>query len=108
MKNLFVITTYKKSLKRHQQSQHEGIIKIYPCNSCSYQATQKHNLTIHIQSIRKSQKYPCDICDYQANTRRYLTIHTKSLHKGNKYPCDQCDYQAPLKEGLRKTQNTRA
>ena len=43
------------------------------CKYCDYQATQKINLTSHIQSKHEGIKYACNLCVFQT------TIQSKSI-----------------------------
>ena len=62
-------------------------MKVYLCDQCNYQATQKNNLIRHGQSKHDGVKYSC-------------STHTKSKHMGVKYPCDQYSYEASQKGHL--------
>ena len=47
----------------------------YQCDECSYQATEKSNLTKHKQSVHMGKKYSYEGFDYQAKQNYSLTEH---------------------------------
>ena len=72
----------------------------YACNQCDYKATQKGNMTQHIQSVHEGVKYACNQCAYQATQQSNLTTHIQSVHEGVKYACSHCDHQASKQSNL--------
>ena len=72
----------------------------YACNKCDYQATQKGNITLPIQSVHEGVKYACNQCAYQATQQSNLTTHIQSVHEGVKYACNHCDHQASKQSNL--------
>ena len=49
-------------LRRHQQSQDEGVS--YSYNLCQYKATDKGHLRTHQQSKHEGKIYSCNECEY--------------------------------------------
>ena len=73
----------------------------FPCNECSYRATQQASLNRHIESKHENRKFSCPKCEYQAGRQDTLVKHIQSRHEGVKYPCKLCDYQATQKSSLK-------
>ena len=73
----------------------------FPCNECSYRATQQASLNRHIESKHENRKLSCPQCEYQAGRHDTLVKHIQSRHEGVKYPCKLCDYQATQKSSLK-------
>ena len=88
---------------RHYRSKHEGIR--YPCNQCTYQATQKGDLQKHIQAKHEGIKHPCNQCDYQATTQGNLQSHITAKHSDNILKCDHCDYQTKWRQSYYRHKN---
>ena len=84
--------TKKGTLKKHNESQHEGVK--YACNQCPYQASQASNLNVHKQSVHGLKRFLCDYCDFKSSRKDNLRVHVESQHEGVKYACSQCPYQA--------------
>jgi KRAB domain-containing zinc finger protein len=98
-------TTWKRDLKTHQQSKHEGLK--YSCKQCEYQAGDKSALRRHQQSKHEGIKYSCNQCEYQTTWKGDLRTHQQSKHEGLKYFCNQCEYQTGDKSALRKHQQSK-
>ena len=94
--------TFKPLIESHVAN--KKVIKTeggkYACNQCDYRATQKGNMTQHIQSVHAGVKYPCNRCNYQATQQSNLTTHIQSVHEGVKYACSHCDHQASKQSNL--------
>ena len=73
----------------------------FPCNECSYRATQQASLNRHIESKHENRKFSCPQCEYLAGRQDTLVKHIQSKHEGVKYPCKLCDYQATQKSSLK-------
>ena len=87
--------------------------KKYPCDSCSYIATQRSSLIRHKQTqhegirpppIRDGKLHDCGLCPSQFTQLCSLNRHKMAKHSGQTFPCDQCDYQGstPLNTKLHK------
>ena len=70
--------SYRRSLKQHIRSAHEGIK--FHCENCGYEATTKQNLLSHIQNIHEGIKYPCSLCDYKTSFKGNLDAHKRNKH----------------------------
>jgi len=57
--------------------------RIFYCDNCEKQFTQKRHLNRHIQSIHEGIKYDCDLCDYQASRQDQLKTHLQTKHYGS-------------------------
>ena len=68
------------SLKKHKLT-HNGIT--FPCNHCTQQFTQQHNLKLHIESIHNGTKYDCPQCDQQFTAKKNLSRHLRVQHFEN-------------------------
>ena len=67
---------------------------LFHCHHCDYQATDKHHLIQHIQSLHEGIKYPCPHCDYQARAKPALKKHILGKHTDTFFiSCKHCDYQ---------------
>ena len=97
--------TQRSHLYVHIRSLHEGIK--YPCNQCVYRASDQSSLKKHIQRKHDGIKYPCNYCDYNATEKCSLTKHIKNKHEGIKYPCNECEYRATLQSNLKKHIDTK-
>jgi len=124
-------STTKSNLKKHVQSQHDGIryqcphcdhttsqkIRLkshilskhdnndhyeYHCEKCAYRTNDKPNLNRHIASQHDGILYYCDQCDYKSKQRSLLKGHIEAKHEGVQYNCDKCDYKGAFKGSLRK------
>ena len=85
-----MITT-KASLTRHLKVVHakEDAKVRYPCSKCSYQATTKRCLNVHIQVVHGTG-LPCKIsnCNKTFKNPSGLRDHIKINHEGLSIKCD--------------------
>jgi len=89
-------------LKRHKESNHEGIR--YPCDQCEASYTTKSSLESHRESVHEGLRYQCNECHYSFTKSYNLVRHTRSKHGNVRYPCDQCEYSATDEGYLKKHQ----
>ena len=83
---------YKQSLKKHNNSVHEGK-KPYQCTICGTSFGAKKNLDNHnIQVHQKRELYQCSLCDKSYPYSHSLKIHIETVHEGKKpFQCTHCD-----------------
>ena len=55
----------------------------FPCNQCGFSATTGFNLKRHIESQHEGIRYPCDQCDYKATQPLLLKKHKMRRHLKN-------------------------
>ena len=103
----------------------------YPCDQCSYIATQKSSLSRHVSFdhipiiaintynidlnrhkmtqhegirppvVKTGKTFDCDQCPYQATQLTSLKRHQMAKHSGQQFPCDKCDYVGTTPNNLR-------
>ena len=73
----------------------------YVCEECDYEATQKHNLRIHMRRHNSEKLFKCDQCNYKGNRRILLRTHARSVHNDLWYKCEYCDFKASQKVNLK-------
>ena len=73
-------TTIKKSFNKHVDYEHLNRPKL-SCEyeNCTFQT--KTSLRRHVESIHLGIKYPCEHCSYKATNKGHLKRHFKSFHK---------------------------
>ena len=83
---------YKQSLKKHNNSVHEGK-KPYQCTLCGTSFGAKKNLDNHnIQVHQKRELYQCSLCEKSYPYSHSLKIHIETVHEGKKpFQCTHCD-----------------
>jgi uncharacterized Zn-finger protein len=81
-------------MKQHRERMHLGVK--YPCNGCSYQATDKSHLRRHKQRVHHGLKYSCEQCGQFYSDMSTLKRHIRNLHTTEKkvFVCDACDFRA--------------
>ena len=111
--------------KNTHRSVHENLF--FECEQCTYKASQKGNLKVHVQvkhcqlkvkctvcreivrngylkehleSNHLGMKYSCHECELEARSKQQLRRHVEKKHLGITYRCDECDYQTRAKEDL--------
>ena len=72
------VANYKLSLKKHKQSNHEGLL--FMCDTCEKTYGEKSHLAAHIKEIHLGVRYPCDQCDYKATRKGYIRFHKAKKH----------------------------
>ena len=75
-----------------QQRLKEGKPEVYQCTQCEYKAGCKRSLKRHIQSVHLGIVYPCQQCDYVAKQAFALNKHVLIVHELKGHPCNQCDF----------------
>jgi len=82
----------------------------YPCDQCSYIATQKSSLSRHKMTqhegirppvVKTGKTFDCDACPYQATQLTSLKRHQMAKHSGQSFPCDKCEYIGTTPNNLR-------
>ncbi len=93
------IFKFKKSLKDHIQSVHEGIR--YKCDYCPGKFTTLHEARRHEDKTHKKKGKPaahkCKICGIHLLSSRSVNIHMSRLHKRTQSECPQKKVQRLLK-----------
>lgn len=99
----------KTALRWHVRS-HDG--KLFKCDKCPYEATQRSHLKRHMETHNVMKKYVCGECKFSANTLGFLKVHYARFHKDvnvnnlpsmgsapieiaqdvNTFKCISCDY----------------
>ena len=79
----------------------------FPCEHCSYRATQPSHLKRHKESKHEGIRYPCDQCEYNATRIDKLKLHKQSIHEGIRYSCDLCAYSSPRSDKLKQHKRTK-
>ncbi|XP_060597542.1 zinc finger protein ZFAT-like [Ruditapes philippinarum] len=99
----------KTALRWHVRS-HDG--KLFKCDKCPYEATQKSHLKRHMETHEVIKKFVCGECKFSANTLGFLKVHYARFHKNiniqdiaqlgsapievsqevNTFKCISCDY----------------
>jgi KRAB domain-containing zinc finger protein len=81
-------------MKQHRERMHLGVK--YPCNGCSYQATDKSHLRRHKQRVHHGLKYSCEQCGQFYSDMSTLKRHIRNLHTTEKkvFVCDACDFRS--------------
>ncbi|XP_045192490.2 zinc finger protein ZFAT-like [Mercenaria mercenaria] len=99
----------KTALRWHVRS-HDG--KLFKCDKCPYEATQRSHLKRHMETHDVIKKYVCGECKFSANTLGFLKVHYARFHKDinindlptlgsapieisqdvNTFKCISCDY----------------
>ena len=75
---------WKRNLKRHIESVHEGI-KPFKCNICDYETAQKGHLKKHKDSVHEGIKpYKCHICQFESATSSHVKRHITVVHEKKK------------------------
>ena len=118
----------KRAMRNHKGYKHEGIR--WPCNICSYKATTKRHLDVHVDKVHlglnkikckqcdfktngygkldshmmkfhNAEMFKCNFCELQSTAKAIIVRHIDAIHNEVKYPCDQCDYQATQPSSLK-------
>ncbi len=72
---------------------HEKKLKIYVCDYCDLQLSQKAKLERHINEVHKNiRNFSCLECDYIASQKCHIKKHVDSVHlQLRQYRCKICD-----------------
>jgi len=90
----------KSSLKSHINSIHNGIKMKCPICNLSYSSENKfrnHKERIHKENIQL-KIFACQDCFNQFTEKAHLNRHIKRALKGIKFKCEQCDKDFVSKE----------
>lgn len=68
----------KTALRWHVRS-HDG--KLFKCDKCPYEASQRSHLKRHMETHDVIKKYVCSECKFSANTLGFLKVHYARFHK---------------------------
>ena len=73
-----------------------GKVKSFPCETCSYIATQKGDLTRHVKSVHdKIRDHVCNECGKAFSEKKDMRKHDNAVHKKIKnFKCVKCPYIA--------------
>ena len=55
---------------------------MYSCDKCEYATTKMIYLKRHVESQHEGVRYSCDKCDYAATSKSNLKRHIKTKHEG--------------------------
>ena len=80
----------KDGLGSHQKKKHNIVSDEFKCRLCTYRASRKHPLLLHISSVHDKIRYKCDQCDYQATQKCALQPHKQTKHEEAKFACEVC------------------
>ena len=73
----------------------------FKCNQCDYEASQRSNLSLHIQHKHEGIEYFCTECEYRAPYKHELKKHHQLKHGDTQYLCNECEYQAWCQSSLK-------
>ena len=93
------------SLKRHTTISHrDDNSKLYPCNICHQELTEKSKLKRHINTIHLGLKtFRCEICGMSFGHSFNLKSHVKIVHEKIKpFECQICSHKFGVKLGLKQ------
>ncbi|XP_044758662.1 zinc finger protein 26-like [Coccinella septempunctata] len=101
-------TTWRAYIKSHIQrhnadnfkTRKQGVaaVKSFPCQYCSYVATQMGSLKLHVNSKHtRENMHKCPECDYECAVYGNLKMHVRRKHglkpdENGKYHCKECDF----------------
>ena len=104
----------KKSLRRHENSVHSEVKKVFQCEFCDLKVSRKDNLKTHQEnSCRfakkgkdKSKKHFECKCGKQFSDKKGLQRHENSVHAKvkNVFQCQFCDLKSSRKDHLKTHQ----
>ena len=113
--------TDPSSLRKHKLSAHDGIR--YPCDLCTYKATRKSNLKLHVTTVHRKVDEDTDYVHEPEPEEKYLEgshseieiehniqmvkqenydNRTAKLHFKSVHTCDKCDKTYTDPSSLRK------
>ena len=52
----------------------------FQCNECTYDTFFRKDLRRHSQSVHEGVRYPCDQCNYQSGRTDTLLKHKRTVH----------------------------
>ena len=103
------VMTCIDSLKRHIRITHrDDNTKLYPCNICHHELTEKSKLKRHINTIHLGLKtFKCEICGVSFGHSFNLISHVKMVHEKIKpFECQICSHKFGVKLGLKQHMQT--
>ncbi|XP_008483921.1 zinc finger protein 567-like [Diaphorina citri] len=85
------VTAKFKALFTERSESSESSKKIYECDICKKQVTNRKNMIDHQRSVHELLKpYECDTCGHGLSSKKSLDDHYR-IHTGEKkYVCQQC------------------
>jgi len=89
--------------KEDISSTHEPTCKVvFPCNVCSYVATQNGHLKRHEKSKHSKERFECKFCKKIYTFNESLRRHVKEAHDDNQqsFPCPECSFVGRRQEIL--------
>ena len=79
-------------LKQQRRKKGQEKPEFYFCTECDYKAGCKRSLKRHTQSVHLGIVYPCQQCDYVGKFAFQLKKHVLMVHEMKGHPCTQCDF----------------
>ena len=68
-------------LRSHKTKVHKNTGLMLTCDICPAQYKSVFGLKLHKQSAHEKKRFPCNICSYEATQKTNLKIHMKCKHK---------------------------
>lgn len=113
--------TDEQTLASVDQKQQQQLTKIYRCDYCDYECSNKSTFHSHVSKkhpvlfahnkrrsslrmkvIAKPEEYMCDTCGFKFPNRRRLKEHLERKHaSGYKYDCEYCGKKFKVKSDMR-------
>ncbi|XP_012266385.2 zinc finger protein 624-like [Athalia rosae] len=92
-----------KQLRNHRALHRAKDKEPLKCDECGRNFTNMRLLKLHKDSVHKESKpYTCNACSYSASTRSALKLHLRR-HTGEKpFMCNQCSYSTGDHNSLRR------
>ena len=74
------VTGRQETLKKHKDRQHEG--KQFHCKECKFTGSQT-GVYQHWRSLHLGIRYQCTFCSYKATKKDHLRVHILKKHENN-------------------------
>lgn len=81
---------YKRSMERHKEKIHDGVLHSFPCSLCDRVFSTKSKLKEHQYFHEGNSPHVCQICGKRLLARKTLQNHML-IHRGEKpFECEYC------------------